>query len=72
MVAPALAASQVRRSRSQWKCEALPEDIALAYAKVLRTPVYNAVPFEQRWSVWGASYGGYNKTSGDPAHSWKP
>jgi uncharacterized protein YhjY with autotransporter beta-barrel domain len=46
--------------------EALPEDIALAYAKVLRTPVYKALPFEQRWSVWGAGYGGYNKTSGDP------
>src|ERR1700680_1565301 len=46
--------------------EALPEDIALAYAKVLRTPVTKAIPFEQRWSVWGAAYGGYNKTSGDP------
>jgi len=46
--------------------EALPEDIALAYAKVLRTPVYKAVPFEQRWSVWGAGFGGYNRTSGDP------
>jgi YVTN family beta-propeller protein/autotransporter-associated beta strand protein len=46
--------------------EPLPEDIALAYAKVLRTPVYKALPFEQRWSVWGAGYGGYNRTSGDP------
>jgi autotransporter-associated beta strand protein len=46
--------------------EALPEDIALAYAKVLRTPVYKATPFEQRWSVWGGAYGGYNQTSGDP------
>jgi len=46
--------------------EALPEDIALAYSKVLRTPVYKATPFEQRWSVWGAGYGGYNKTSGGP------
>ncbi len=46
--------------------EELPEDIALAYAKVLRTPVYKATPFEQRWSVWGGVYGGYNKTSGDP------
>jgi uncharacterized protein with beta-barrel porin domain len=46
--------------------EELPEDIALAYAKVLRTPVYKATPFEQRWSVWGGAYGGYNKTSGDP------
>jgi outer membrane autotransporter protein len=46
--------------------EPLPEDIALAYAKVLRTPAYKALPFEQRWSIWGAGYGGYNKTSGDP------
>jgi outer membrane autotransporter protein len=44
----------------------LPEDIALAYSKVLRTPVYKALPFEQRWSVWGAGYGGANRTSGDP------
>jgi autotransporter-associated beta strand protein len=46
--------------------EPLPADIALAYAKVLRTPVYKAALFEQRLSVWGAGYGGYNKTSGDP------
>jgi outer membrane autotransporter protein len=46
--------------------EALPEDIALAYAKVLRSPATKAIPFEQRWSVWGGAYGGYNKTSGDP------
>jgi len=46
--------------------EPLPEDIALAYSKVLRTPVTKAPLFEQRWSVWGAGYGGLNKTSGDP------
>jgi autotransporter-associated beta strand protein len=46
--------------------EPLPEDIALAYSKVLRTPVYKTLPFEQRWSVWGAGYGGANRTSGDP------
>lgn len=45
--------------------EPLPEDIALAYSKVLRAPVTKA-PFEQRWGVWGAGYGGYNKTNGDP------
>src|ERR1700738_5633060 len=38
----------------------------LAYAKVLHTPVYKAPLSEQRWSLWGAGYGGYNKTSGDP------
>jgi outer membrane autotransporter protein len=46
--------------------EELPDDIALAYSKVLRTPVYKAPLFEQRWSAWGAGYGGYNRTSGDP------
>jgi autotransporter-associated beta strand protein len=46
-------------------CEPLPEDIALAYAKVLRTPVYKAPVFEQRWGVWGAGYGGANRTTGD-------
>jgi autotransporter-associated beta strand protein len=47
----------------------LPEEIALAYSKVMKTPVYKAAPvaFEQRWTAWGAGYGGYNKTSGDPA-----
>jgi outer membrane autotransporter protein len=46
--------------------EELPEDIALAYAKILKAPP-KPVAFEQRWSVWGAGYGGSNRTSGDPA-----
>src|SRR5215831_15795992 len=46
--------------------EDLPDDIALAYAKVLKTPPKPAT-FEQRWSVWGAGYGGTNRTTGDPA-----
>jgi len=48
--------------------EALPDDIALAYSKVMKAPLYKAPPgtFEQRWTAWGAAYGGYNKTSGDP------
>jgi uncharacterized protein with beta-barrel porin domain len=46
--------------------EPLPDDIALAYAKLLKAPVKPA-SFEQRWSVWGAGYGGSNRTSGDPA-----
>jgi uncharacterized protein with beta-barrel porin domain len=46
--------------------EELPEDIALAYAKILKAPPKPA-SFEQRWSVWGAGYGGSNRTSGDPA-----
>jgi len=46
--------------------ETLPEDLALAYGRVMRSPVYKATPFEQRWSVWGGAFGGYNRTSGDP------
>jgi autotransporter-associated beta strand protein len=46
--------------------EELPEEVALAYAKVLKAPPKPAA-FEQRWSVWGAGYGGSNRTSGDPA-----
>src|SRR5262245_22708000 len=46
--------------------EDLPDDIALAYAKVLKAPPKPAT-FEQRWSVWGAGYGGTNRTTGDPA-----
>jgi len=46
--------------------EELPEDIALAYAKLLKAPPKPA-SFDERWSVWGAGYGGGNRTSGDPA-----
>jgi len=44
----------------------LPDDIALAYAKILKAPP-KPVAFEQPWSVWGAGYGGSNRTTGDPA-----
>ena len=45
-----------------------PPDIALAYASVLKAPPANATAeFDQRWSAWGSAYGGYNRTSGDPA-----
>src|SRR5262249_14808088 len=44
----------------------LPDDIALAYAKILKAPP-TPPSFEQRWSAWGAGYGGSNRTSGDPA-----
>jgi autotransporter-associated beta strand protein len=46
--------------------EELPDDIALAYAKLLKAPPKPAT-FEQRWSVWGAGYGGSNRTTGDVA-----
>src|SRR5262249_10381267 len=55
--------------------EELPEDIALAYAKLLKAPAPSlpspasggGLGWGQRWSVWGAGYGGGNRTSGDPA-----
>src|SRR5262245_17506352 len=49
----------------------LPDDIALAYAKILKTPPKPA-SFEQRWSAWGAGYGGSNRTSGVRRHGrWR-
>ena len=47
--------------------EELPDDIALAYSSLLKAPPMKAPTFEQRGSVWGAGYGGSNRTSGDPA-----
>jgi uncharacterized protein YhjY with autotransporter beta-barrel domain len=46
--------------------EDVSDDIALAYAKILKAPP-KPVSFDQRWSVWGAGYGGSNRTTGDPA-----
>jgi uncharacterized protein with beta-barrel porin domain len=46
----------------------MPEEIALAYANVMKAPAYKApVTFEQRWTAWAAGFGGTNRTSGDPA-----
>jgi len=42
-----------------------PSDIATAYNSALKAPP--AAAFNQRWSVWGSAFGGYNKTSGDAA-----
>jgi len=56
--------------------EELPDDLALAYAKILKAPPAPSLPspasggglgWGQRWSVWGAGYGGSNRTTGDPA-----
>jgi outer membrane autotransporter protein len=43
----------------------LPPEIALAYAGVLKAPP--PAPFEQRWTAWGASYGGGSWTGGNAA-----
>jgi autotransporter-associated beta strand protein len=46
--------------------EELPDDVALAYAKILKAPP-KPQTFDQPWSVWGAGYGGSNRTTGDLA-----
>ena len=47
--------------------EDLPEDIALAYAKVLKERPTPVPVYEPRLTVWGAGFGGSNRTSGDLA-----
>jgi autotransporter-associated beta strand protein len=44
----------------------LPDDIALAYSKIVKAPP-KPQSFDQPWSVWGAGYGGSNRTTGDAA-----
>jgi outer membrane autotransporter protein len=44
---------------------ALPDDLALAYAKALGPAAIKAPPFEQRWNVWASGFGGQNTTRGD-------
>src|SRR5256714_11011771 len=46
--------------------EEVSDDIALAYAKILKASP-KPVNFDQRWGVWGAGFGGSNRTTGDPA-----
>jgi autotransporter-associated beta strand protein len=40
-----------------------PHDVALAYGSALKVPP--PAPFQARWSVWGAGYGGSNSSSGN-------
>jgi autotransporter-associated beta strand protein len=47
--------------------ETLPDDIALAYAAVLKAAPQKAPSFEQRWTAWGGAFGGGSRLSGDPA-----
>ena len=44
----------------------LPPDVALAYAAIL-TKGPPRPTFDQRWTAWGAAYGGSNRTNGDAA-----
>jgi uncharacterized protein with beta-barrel porin domain len=43
---------------------ALPPDVALAYASVLKAPP--KASFAQRWTAWGGAFGGGSSLSGDP------
>jgi uncharacterized protein with beta-barrel porin domain len=45
---------------------AMPDDVALAYNKILGAPAAKAPTFAERWTAWGAAFGGTNRTSGDP------
>jgi autotransporter-associated beta strand protein len=47
--------------------EAMPPDIALAYAKVFKEAPAPVPVYEPRWTAWGGAYGGANRTSGDLA-----
>jgi uncharacterized protein with beta-barrel porin domain len=42
----------------------LPASIASAYARYAKAPALAV--YEPRWDVWGAAFGGANRTSGDP------
>ena len=48
---------------------AIPDDIALAYSKIVKEPLYKAPPkasaFEPRIAVWGGGFGASGRTSGD-------
>jgi outer membrane autotransporter protein len=44
-----------------------PPDIALAYASVLAKKPLAPPDFAQRWTAWGSSFGGANKTDGNAA-----
>jgi len=43
----------------------VPGDVAHAYAMALKAPPA-ALTFDQRWSVWGAGFGGSASANGDP------
>ena len=47
------------------QADALPSDIALAYDSILKAPPKQT--FDQRWSVWGAGFGGTGITNGNAA-----
>jgi autotransporter-associated beta strand protein len=47
--------------------EAMPPDLALAYASVFKAPPAPAPVYEPRWTAWSGAYGASNRTTGDLA-----
>jgi uncharacterized protein with beta-barrel porin domain len=45
----------------------LPSDIAQAYASILKKAAPQQQSFDQRWTAWGAAFGGAGKLDGDPS-----
>jgi uncharacterized protein with beta-barrel porin domain len=45
----------------------LPSDIAQAYAAILSKALPQQQTFDQRWTAWGAAFGGAGKLDGDPS-----
>ncbi|HEY1981774.1 MAG TPA: autotransporter domain-containing protein [Xanthobacteraceae bacterium] len=45
----------------------LPSDIAQAYASILSKAPPQQQSFDQRWTAWGAAFGGAGKLDGDPS-----
>ena len=43
-----------------------PSEVALAYTGILKAPPNPAAPLDQRWTVWGSSFGGSGTANGDP------
>ena len=46
------------------RANSVPPDIALAYAGLLKAPPQQT--FDQRWTAWGAGFGGSGTANGDP------
>lgn len=47
--------------------DALPPELAAAYAAVFKAPAAKPAAFDQRWVTWGSAYGSSSHLSGDQA-----
>jgi hypothetical protein len=66
------AASNAARARAglnftEEQPSGFPDDIALAYASVLRSPPPATPAFHPQWSFWASAIGGYGRMNGNPA-----